>query len=149
LASGGAVGFRTGAPMKNNKTGTLTLPGGRDAPARESGRVSGFERWLAAKALEAAGQPPLALVLWNGEELRTAAEPVARILVRERRAFYQLLRNPALHFGDLYAAGRLEVEGDLVECLGAAYAGMADNAAGSLLKRLQTRSEEHTSELQS
>lgn len=125
--------------MKDNKNGTLTLPGGREARARGLGRVSGVERWLAGKALEAAGRPPLTLVLWNGEELRGDGEPVARILVRDRGAFYQLLRNPALHFGDLYAADRLDIEGDLVECLGAAYGGMADSGTRSALKRLQNR----------
>ena len=124
--------------MKNNKGGTLTLPAERRASPREAGPVSGVERWLAAKALEAVGRPPLGLVLWNGEELRARPEAVARMLVRDRSAFFQLLRNPALHFGDLYAAGRIEVDGDLVECMGAAYGGMTDGTAGGVLKRLQT-----------
>lgn len=124
--------------MKNNKNGTLTLPAGRGARAPEAGQVSGVERWVAAKALQSAGRPPIALVLWNGEEVRARTEPVARVLLRDRGALYQLLRNPALHFGDLYAAGRIEVEGDLVECLTAAYGGLADGARSSTLKRLQS-----------
>ena len=65
---------------------------------------------------------PLRLVLWNGDEFGTApGEPIARVFFRDRRAFVQLLLNPDLAFGDLYSEGRIEVEGDLLPFLEAAY----------------------------
>lgn len=129
--------------MKNEKTATLTLPTARDRSGRSAGappkRVSGFDRWLAAKVLEAAGRPPLGLVLWNGEEIRSSVEPpIARAHIRDRATFYRLLRNPSLHFGDLYSTGRVDVEGDLVQFLVATYRGLANRTARSRLGRLHT-----------
>jgi cyclopropane-fatty-acyl-phospholipid synthase len=128
--------------MKNDKSATLTLPSAeRDSPRMEGSNqeVSGLDRWLAHKLLQAAGRSAVALILWNGEEVREGTTaPTARAHILDRGAFYQLMRNPALHFGDLYSAGRIEVEGDLVEFLVTAYAGMADSGTRSALKRLQT-----------
>jgi len=129
--------------MKDEKTAVLTLPttdGASDpsyssvgASARQS--VTAIDRRLAHKMLEATNRPPVALVLWNGEEIKNSAEPiVARALIRDRTAFYRLLRNPSLHFGDLYSAGRVEVEGDLVEFLIAIYQGMENQQSGILAR---------------
>lgn len=125
--------------MKDQKTATLTLPSAnRDgdsisAAARQT--VSAIDRRLAQKMLEAAGRPAIALVLWNGEEIyQGSIPPIARALVRDRSAFYRLLRNPSLHFGDLYSAGRIEIEGDLVDFLVATYQSMSDQQRGVLTR---------------
>jgi cyclopropane-fatty-acyl-phospholipid synthase len=86
--------------------------------AAGSGRVFDIERWLAHRILRAIGDPPLSLVLWNGEEIAgSAARPVARIVLGDRATFWKLMLNPNLQFGDAYSDGRLEVEGDLVALL--------------------------------
>lgn len=83
-----------------------------------SARVSPLERWLARKMLSLLGDPPLQMVLWNGEEITTSsARPAAHIALRRRSALYKLLSNPNLQFGDLYSVGSVEVEGDLVKFL--------------------------------
>jgi len=80
--------------------------------------VLGFERGLVRKLLDAMGEPPFSVTLWDGQTVDPApAEPSARVHVRDRGAFYRLLLHPDLHFGDDYAAGRIEVEGDLAELL--------------------------------
>lgn len=123
--------------MKNEKTATLTLPTDREGSEARRGSTrpaSRLDRWLAEKVLQMAGNPPLRLTLWDGTVLDSGGSRIAAVHVRDRAAFYQLLRNPALHFGDLYSVGRIEVEGDLVEFLATVYTGM-DRQKG-LLARL-------------
>jgi len=111
--------------MKRNEGDPLSLPGGAGrGPVREGGsenggkRVLAPERWLVARLLEALGTPPIRVALWDGRILEPApSDPVATIRIRDRGAFYRLLRHPDLHFGDDYAAGRIEVEGSLVDLL--------------------------------
>lgn len=127
--------------MKNDKTATLTLPTTDEGSERtiETAKreVSSLDRWLARKVLQIAGSPPLAIVLWNGEEIRLGTTPpVARAHILDRGAFYGVLRNPSLHFGDLYSAGRIEVEGDFVEFLVEAYQGLASKHSSGFLARL-------------
>jgi cyclopropane-fatty-acyl-phospholipid synthase len=78
--------------------------------------VWGVERWLVRRLLSVIGNPPIALVLWDGEAIGHAA-PKARVKIRDRRTFWQLLSNVYLHFGDAFSDGRIEVEGDLLEFL--------------------------------
>ncbi|MFL6622799.1 MAG: class I SAM-dependent methyltransferase [Sulfurifustaceae bacterium] len=123
--------------MKDEKTGTLTLPADDADAARYGQPASAIDRWLADKALSLVGNPSVALVLWDGDEVRLpGATPTRRAHIRDRAAFYRLLSNPSLHFGDLYSVGRVDVEGDLVEFLVAAYEGMADNRGSGWLRRL-------------
>lgn len=87
------------------------------APQRDAA-VYPVERWLAQRLLQSLQSPFVRLVLWNGEEIRCSdARPKARVIMRRRGAFYRLLFNPTLYFGDDYAFGRLEVEGSLLELL--------------------------------
>ena len=99
------------------------------AARANSPRVFGIERRLAHRILRAIGSPPLALVLWNGEEIaESAARPMAHIRFHDRATFWKVLLDPDLQFGDAYSDGRLEVEGDLVALLETVYRGRA--AAG-------------------
>ncbi|MFQ6021718.1 MAG: class I SAM-dependent methyltransferase [Acidiferrobacterales bacterium] len=110
--------------MKKIKAPALSTPTGVEgraldverAPAR--GRVTAVDRWLARRMFQIMGEPPINVVLWNGEELAgSPATPVARVWIRDRKTFYRLLIQPDLHFGDLYSVGRIEVEGSLVKFL--------------------------------
>jgi cyclopropane-fatty-acyl-phospholipid synthase len=120
--------------MKKPKTAPLSLPDAawseEEATARSGARVTATERWLVHKLLELAGRPPLAVRLWNGEEITAesgerTAPPLARVWLRDRGALWRLAVHPDLHFGDLYSTGRVEVEGDLVRFLETAYSGVA------------------------
>jgi cyclopropane-fatty-acyl-phospholipid synthase len=125
--------------MKNEKAGILTLPNAEDRRESGRGRVSMVDRWFANKMLEVGGQASVGLVLWNGEEIgpRTGRTTI-RAHIRDRGAFYRLLRNPSLHFGDLYSSGRVHIEGDLVEFLVVAYDGMANKSSHGRLRRLHS-----------
>lgn len=81
----------------------------RDAP------ISGLEKRMLRRLLQAIGNPPLRIVLWDGKELlRSAAEPETGLIIHDRSTLRRLLYNPDLNFGDEYRAGRLDVEGGLV-----------------------------------
>ena len=89
--------------------------------------VSPLERWLLGRLLKSMGDPPLQIVLWNGEVITTTGQsPVARILFKKRRTILSVLRNPGLYFGDAYSVGDVEVEGDLIQALEYAYRSGAD-----------------------
>lgn len=125
--------------LKKNKAATLTIPsfGNAEDLSAPSDAVA-LERWLARKLLELANTPSLRLVLWNGDEVALGHTPATvRLLLRDRGALYKLITDPALHFGDLYSVGRLEVEGDLVHFLELAYRVIGDSPQPGLLKRIQ------------
>ena len=103
-------------------------------------RVSALDRWMARKLLDLLDDPPLTFVLWNGEEVSSSTvTPVARVLFHDGEALHQLLINPALHFGDLYSVGRIEIAGNLVQFLETAYRATALSPKYKKLKNAQTR----------
>ncbi len=119
-------------------------PAGVAAPASRSGAVR-----LLRKLLQLVGNPPVELVLWNGER---AAPPgvdcVATIRLADRGVLAALLRDPQVRFGDLYSEGRVEIEGDLVKLVGASYEASA-RASGrgtvsKALARLSHRTRRNT-----
>ncbi len=83
------------------------------------------ERLLLEHMMESLGKPPLDLVLWDGQVIAGAyGPPVAQVLIRDRGALLKLIASPELGFGDMYAAERIDVRGDLVQCLEAIYRSM-------------------------
>lgn len=109
---------------------------------REQGatRAGGLDRALCRALLRALGRPPVALRLWDGETICLShAPPVGTVVLHDRGALYRLIRNPDLHFGDLYSVGRIDVEGDFVALLEAVYRGIAANLRESALVRLRER----------
>ena len=72
--------------------------------------------------MRAFGNPPVQVVLWNGQEITNhQGDTVARVLIRDRDALLQLVADPELHFGELYSAQRIEVQGNLLDFLEAVY----------------------------
>jgi len=130
--------------IQKNKVVSLNIPaltgGARDNDnTGTASRVSSLDRWMARKLLDLLDEPPLVLVLWNGEEIVSPGKPVARVLIHDNEALSQLLINPALHFGDLYSVGRIEIDGDLVAFLETAYTAAATSPKYQKLKTAQTR----------
>lgn len=96
------------------------------APASEPNSIGNImltvEIVLLRKMLHAIGSPPVQLVLWNGQEISAHdGNTIARILIRDQGALLKLIADPELHFGELYAAQRIEIQGNLLELLEAAY----------------------------
>jgi cyclopropane-fatty-acyl-phospholipid synthase len=88
----------------------------------DSVRVSAVDLGLVTRLLKMAGEPPVGVVLWDGERVtKSSAEPAATLYIHDRRALFGLLANPEIMFGDLYSAGRVEVRGDLIRFLEVVY----------------------------
>lgn len=94
------------------------------------------ERVLVRKLLNTAGNPQVCMRLWDGEEIATTTDAVGTIHVTERGSLYKLLIYGDVGFGDEYAAGRVRIEGDLVETLRALYYGeqRAEKSANFFLR---------------
>jgi cyclopropane-fatty-acyl-phospholipid synthase len=108
----------------NSESETFTdFPG--DAPAARRTRSSLAGRLL-GRLLSEFGDPPVEFALWNGERIAPASTtPTIKIRIHDRSTLLRVLRDPQVQFGDAYAAGRVEVEGDLIELIGMIYRGMA------------------------
>ncbi len=81
-----------------------------------------YERWLVAKLMRMAGSPPIRFRLWNNDVIEPHEKPARfTVYLADPKALYALVTNPNLAFGDLYSAGRLDIEGDLSELMEALY----------------------------
>src|SRR5882672_7820776 len=91
---------------------------------RQTGTASAnaLDRWLLRTMIAAMPGAGYEVVLWDGSRAGERTGMQARI--RDRGALWQVVRNPALEFGDLYSAGRIEVQGDLVAFLERTYAAL-------------------------
>nr|WP_254774345.1 cyclopropane-fatty-acyl-phospholipid synthase family protein [Marinobacter sp. AC-23] len=109
----------TGLNDQANQSPILKLPLQDTHVAREPRT---HERWLVAKLMRMAGSPPIRFQLWNNDVIEPSGQP-ARFTVHlaDPKALYALVTNPNLAFGDLYSAGRLDIEGDLPELMDALY----------------------------
>lgn len=102
-------------PSETKRANPLQIPQARqcsDSPPLA------HERWLAKRVLMFAGRPPVAIVLWDGERVSALDDDQDGAVkfclhLKDRRALYELGVNPHMAFGDLYSAGRLEVDGPL------------------------------------
>jgi len=111
-------------------------------PARESRRTFGnmvfaAEKLLLKRMLESIGNPPLQVGLWNGEGISgQGAASVARVVIHDRGALLKLVANPELNFGEMYAAQRIDVQGDMMAFLDAVYRNWPRTIEGNIGKRL-------------
>ena len=113
--------------------GAGTANGGSMEIARA--RPSGFDRWLARRIAAKVGEPDIAFALWDdGDAYRPPGECHGRIVFRDRGALLSAVFSPELGFGDAFSAGRIEVEGDLVDVLARCYRSM-DSAGAAAAKR--------------
>jgi cyclopropane-fatty-acyl-phospholipid synthase len=96
---------------------------------------SALDRWLVAQITKRLGESPVRVALWDEPDV-TPREGVVRMRILDRKALWQLIVNPDLHFGDLYSSGRLEVRGELLTLLHEAYRYTAKHTAiGQLVAR--------------
>jgi cyclopropane-fatty-acyl-phospholipid synthase len=97
---------------------------------------SGLDRWLVKQIVAKLGpSSPVRLYLWDERDAAPREGTVA-VRILDRKALWQLIVNPDLHFGDLYSAGRIEVRGDLLTLLLEAYRYTEQHTAvGELLAR--------------
>jgi cyclopropane-fatty-acyl-phospholipid synthase len=99
---------------------TTTHPAAEPSLAPDRGG-EGLDGWLLRRLAERMAPAPLRFALGSVTLGPPDAKPVATLRFRDRRAVLGLIWSPELHFGDAFADGRIEVEGDLVAALAAAY----------------------------
>lgn len=141
-----APGYRATEPMKKTSSQPHNLSAASAQAYAErprtssfpSRRVPGAERWLLRRWLSLLNEPPVAFVLRNGEVVApSGVTPIARALIPDRAALFELLFYPYHFFGDGYAKGRIDVEGDVVEGIKALYTSLDQaDSRGFLRKRL-------------
>lgn len=120
----------------NDQDVGIARPNSRDNSRKHGFRLS-LEGRLARGLLNSIGDPPIRVILWNGESIFTAtSNPVADLRVGSRSCLFKLLINPELYFGDAYSDGSIEVGGDLVKLIEAAYQGLACVRSTGLRSRL-------------
>ncbi len=99
----------------SNLETAVGLSGSRGAgPLPQRGRCFALERRTLRRVLARIGSPPIAVRLWDGSEVCVTSAALARLQIRCRRALWRVLLDPQVAFGDAYAVGDLDVEGDLV-----------------------------------
>jgi hypothetical protein len=92
-----------------------------------------LDRWLVKQITTKLGPSPVRMMLWDEADV-PPREGAVHLRIMDRKALWQLVVNPDLHFGDLYSAGRLEVRGELLTLLLEAYRYTTENTAiGALL----------------
>src|ERR1700693_3571713 len=93
---------------------------------------------LLERIQKAIGPAAIRLVFKHGASVSPAGvSPVATVVIQDRGTLPGLLRDPEISFGDAYADGRIEVEGDLVLFLEAVYQSFEKSpAAGRWYTRL-------------
>ena len=108
--------------MNNNKTHPLGVPGNTavehqtNAGSRSS--ITALDRWLIKLILFVAGNPRVAITLWNGETFQSnEAPPIARLKIRDRKSLISAVTSPHVAVGDGYCSGGIEIIGDLTEFL--------------------------------
>jgi cyclopropane-fatty-acyl-phospholipid synthase len=112
-------------------------PSVQESQSLPAENVNAVDRWLAKKLLLVLDSPGIRIKLWDGRGVAPdAGDSLGSIYFRDRGALYQTLLNPELKWGDLYAAGRVEVDGDLAGLLEAVYRGMQRGTRWKWLERL-------------
>ncbi|MCG6924763.1 MAG: cyclopropane-fatty-acyl-phospholipid synthase family protein [Acidobacteria bacterium] len=99
---------------------TTTHPAAGPALAHSRG-TGGIDGWILRRLADRMTPAPLRFALGPLTVEPPGTSPVATLRFRDRRAVLGLTRSPELHFGDAFAQGRIEVEGDLVAALEHAY----------------------------
>ncbi len=95
------------------------LSSGVPSSSEEAPRAR-LDGWLLARLVARTGAARLRYVL--GAAVVGAEDAIATLRFADRRTLLSLLFDPEVRFGDAYASGRIEVEGDLVAALEAANA---------------------------
>ena len=113
--------MQTAADWRDEHRNLRDLTGDR-APARLSTSSWRLDRWALRQIHRHVNDPAVALTLWDGTRVGPPPDTTrATVWIGDRPTLYRVLRDPEVGFGDAYSDGRLEVTGDLIHLLHAAY----------------------------
>jgi cyclopropane-fatty-acyl-phospholipid synthase len=112
--------------MNRNRLEPLGVPNAdyafddSDAQAGQRSEPTAFDRWLLSLLRSRLEETRVKVVLWDEPETKPAGNQ-AIVRICDRGALWQVLFNPGSHFGDLYSAGRIKVNGDILLVVDEAY----------------------------
>ena len=98
--------------------------GGANEPAGQE--PNKLDRWVLQQLTRRIDASRVRIVLWDAPRTAPSDTPVT-VRIGDRKALHKLVAYPELHFGDLYSAGRITVQGDLLVVLEEAYRFVAEN----------------------
>jgi cyclopropane-fatty-acyl-phospholipid synthase len=87
------------------------------------------DQWLLGRISKTIGPVPIRIAFADGEAISLSDSPAATVIIPDRKTLARLLLDPEVAFGDGYADGTIQVQGNLTKLLEAIY---------------QTRSEENS-----
>jgi len=88
---------------------------------------------LVHRLLTALGGPPIEFELaWTGERVSANRAPQARIRIADRSTLIGIVADPQVRFGDAYAEGQAEIDGDLVQLVKLIYRSAPGARRGAL-----------------
>lgn len=94
-------------------------------------RAFPLQTWLLRQLSQTVGAAPVRLALKSGAEVSPpGVDPLATIVVRDWPTLLKLIADPEMAFGEAYADGRIEVEGDLAGALAAIYQAWEGSGTG-------------------
>ncbi|MGO9946118.1 MAG: class I SAM-dependent methyltransferase [Steroidobacteraceae bacterium] len=127
------------APTMAQEFASPSVPADVHAHARDS-----LDARLLRRLLSSLGNPPIEFhFLWSGERVTPlGVQPVGHVRIADRRTLLGIVLDPQVRFPDSYCAGRIEVEGDLVDFLVILYrifeaSDTGDSMAGRVIRKLQ------------
>jgi cyclopropane-fatty-acyl-phospholipid synthase len=103
-----------------------------DRPLAEAPVAEKLDAWLVRRLAARVAPAPLRLAVGRFTVDPTGGPPVATLRFQDRWALLGLLLEPEFRFGEAYAEGRIEVEGDLVAALAQAYRTLPEGRANPL-----------------
>jgi cyclopropane-fatty-acyl-phospholipid synthase len=103
-----------------------------------------MEKWLLQILYQKVGRPPVRLVLKDRAVWTPDTSPIADVIISDLRTLLTLVFSPEIGFGDAYAEGRVQVEGDLTDLLEAVYDSMALGNLDNWYYKLKSRWLEQT-----
>lgn len=108
----------------------------------DSGPSRPYERYVIERILALLGSPAVRIELWDGFGVEGTADTqlVGTVRINTRSALKRIITNVMVGLGDEYCAGRVEVDGDLVDVLTECFSHMEDHAGMlGFLQRIMTR----------
>jgi cyclopropane-fatty-acyl-phospholipid synthase len=99
--------------------------------------IIAMEKILLTRMMRAIGNPPLQIVLWNGQKISNhEGREVAQVFIRDRGALMKLIADPELYFGEMYSANRIDVNGNFLDFLDTVYRVWPLRKSGKIGKKL-------------
>jgi cyclopropane-fatty-acyl-phospholipid synthase len=115
----------------NGSSRIQTIPARAFSSALAPLASTALDRWALRRIQQSVASAPIRFALWDGFELRPAAsDPIATIVVKNRRALLAWIADPELNFAEAYMFGAVEIRGDLVAMLEAVYRAWPETTDG-------------------